>query len=45
MARNAASTSTGWCVGPLVPMPMESWLNTKVTGSPISAAMRMAGRS
>jgi hypothetical protein len=43
--RSDASASTGWCVGPLLPMPIESWLKTNVTGRPISAAMRIAGRS
>ena len=45
MARNEARISTGWCVGPFLPIPMESWLKTNFTGRPISAAMRMAGRS
>jgi hypothetical protein len=45
IARRDARISTGWWVGPLRPMPMESWLKTKRTGKPISAAMRMAGRS
>ena len=44
MARSEARYSTGWCVGPLRPMPMESWLNTNSAGSPIMAAMRMAAR-
>jgi len=44
MARSDARISTGWCVGPLRPMPMESWLNTKGTGRPIMAASRSAGR-
>ena len=45
MARSEARISTGWCVGPFRPRPIESWLNTNFTGSPISAAMRIAGRS
>ena len=40
-----ARISTGWCVGPFLPTPIESWLNTNFTGRPISAAMRIAGRS
>ena len=44
IARNDARYSTGWCVGPLVPMPMKSWLNTNSTGRPIMAAMRIAAR-
>ena len=38
IARNDARYSTGWCVGPLRPMPMESWLNTNGTGRFIIAA-------
>ena len=44
MARSEARYSTGWCVGPLRPMPMESWLNTNCTGRPIIAARRKVGR-
>ena len=44
IARNDARYSTGWCVGPLRPMPMESWLNTNGTGRPIMAASRNVGR-
>ena len=45
MARKEARISTGWCVGPLRPTPMESWLKTKIDGSPIKAAILIAGRS
>ncbi len=45
MARSEAMISTGWWVGPFLPMPMESWLNTNRVGSPIIAAIRRAGRS
>ena len=45
IARSDARISTGWWVGPFLPTPMESWLKTNFTGSPISAAMRIAGRS
>ena len=44
IARNEARNSTGWCVGPLVPTPMELWLNTNSTGRPIMAAMRIEAR-
>jgi hypothetical protein len=44
MARRDARYSTGWWVGPLRPMPMESWVNTKGTGSFIMAASRSTGR-
>ena len=45
IARSDARISTGWCVGPFLPTPIESWLNTNFTGRPISAAIRIAGRS
>ena len=44
MARSAASCSTGWCVGPSSPTPIESWLNTKIVGSSMIAASRIGGR-
>ena len=31
MARIAASCSTGWCVGPSWPSPIESWVQEKMT--------------
>ena len=43
--RNVAACSTAWCVGPSSPRPMESWVNTKTTRCPISAAIRSALRA
>ena len=43
--RRAVSCSTGWCVGPSSPRPMESWVNTKMDCCFISAAMRTALRA
>ena len=40
-----AVCSTDWWVGPSSPKPMESWVNTKIVRSFISAAMRMALRA
>ena len=34
MARSAARCSTGWCVGPSSPRPMESWVITWMTRMP-----------
>ena len=45
IARSEARCSTGWWVGPSSPRPIESWVNTKVTGRWFSAASRSAGRS
>ena len=45
MALSEASISTGWWVGPFLPMPIESWLNRNSVGSPIIAAILRAGRS
>ena len=45
MARNEASCSTGWWVGPSSPSPIASWVNTKIVGSSISADSRIAGRA
>ena len=42
MLRSAASCSTGWCVGPSSPTPMESWDRIYVTGNFIIALMRIA---
>ena len=44
MARSAHRCSTGWWVGPSSPSPIESCVHTYVTGSPMSAASRTAGR-
>jgi hypothetical protein len=44
MARKLARCSTGWCVGPSSPSPIESWVRTWMARVPISAASRMAGR-
>ena len=44
MARSAATCSIGWWVGPSSPTPMESWVQTKVTGVRISADRRTAPR-
>ena len=41
IARNEARNSTGWWVGPLLPIPIESWLKTYFTGRPIRADMRI----
>ena len=45
MSRSAAACSTGWCVGPSSPTPMESCVSTYTTRSPMSADIRMAGRA
>jgi hypothetical protein len=45
IARSEARCSTGWCVGPSSPRPIESWLNQWITGSSISAESRIAGRA
>jgi hypothetical protein len=46
IARSDARISTGWCVGPLrADAGSTSWLKTNLTGSPSSAAIRIAGRS
>jgi hypothetical protein len=45
IARIAARCSTGWCVGPSSPRPMESWVMTKIDLIPIREASRMAGRA
>ena len=45
IARSEARCSTGWCVGPSSPSPIESWLNQWITGSSISAESRIAGRA
>ncbi len=34
----------GWWVGPSSPSPIESWVQTYVTGSRMIAASRTAGR-
>ena len=44
IARRLARCSTGWCVGPSSPSPIESWVATKITRWRISAASRSAGR-
>ena len=44
MARSAERCSTGWCVGPSSPRPIESCVITWTTRMPISAASRIAGR-
>ena len=36
--------STGWCVGPSSPSPIESWVITWTTRASISAPRRMAAR-
>src|SRR5438128_12097041 len=43
MARNEASCSIGWCVGPSSPSPIASWVNTIKVGSSMIAERRMAG--
>ena len=43
--RRLAVCSTGWWVGPSSPRPMESWVNTKIWRTFISAAMRRALRA
>ena len=44
MLRSDHRCSIGWWVGPSSPRPMESCVQTKVTGSSISAASRTDGR-
>ena len=44
MARSDTICSTGWWVGPSSPTPIESWVNTWMTGSSISADSRIAPR-
>jgi CheY-specific phosphatase CheX len=45
ISRSVAACSTGWCVGPSWPRPIESWVNTHTTRCFISAAMRSALRA
>ncbi len=40
-----AVCSTAWCVGPSSPSPMESWVNTKILRTFISAAILIALRA
>ena len=44
MVRSAERCSIGWWVGPSSPSPIESCVQTKVTGMRISAASRTGGR-
>ena len=44
IARSAARCSMGWCVGPSSPRPIESWVQTQMAGSFISAESRTAAR-
>ena len=44
MARSAVRCSIGWWVGPSSPRPIESCVQTYVTGSFIRAASRTDGR-
>ena len=44
IARSAARCSTGWCVGPSSPTPIESCVQTNVTGASVSAEIRTAPR-
>ncbi|CPU64689.1 Uncharacterised protein [Mycobacteroides abscessus] len=44
IARSAARCSTGWCVGPSSPRPIESCVHTNVVGISMRAASRTAGR-
>ena len=44
MARNDASCSIGWCVGPSSPTPIESCVKMKIDGHSMSAANRMLAR-
>ncbi len=44
IARSDARCSIGWWVEPSSPSPMESCVQTKVTGRCMSAARRTAGR-
>ena len=45
MMRIDGMCSTGWCVGPSSPRPMESWVYTMIWRCFISAAMRMPLRA
>ena len=45
MARSDASCSTGWCVGPSSPTPIESCVKTWTTGISMSAESRIAPRA
>jgi 7-cyano-7-deazaguanine synthase in queuosine biosynthesis len=45
VARSMARCSTGWCVGPSSPSPIESCVITYCTGTPISAESRIEGRA
>ena len=45
MARSEASISTGWCVGPSSPTPMESCVKMCRTGISISADSLIAPRA
>ena len=45
MRRSDAACSTGWCVGPSSPRPIESCVSTKIARTRISAAIRSALRA
>ena len=45
MRRRLAACSTGWCVGPSSPRPIESCVSTKIERIFISAAIRSALRA
>ena len=45
MARSEASCSTGWCVGPSSPSPIESWVKIQMVGISMRALSRIAGRA
>jgi hypothetical protein len=45
MARREANCSTGWCVGPSSPTPIESCVKMWITGISISADRRIAPRA
>jgi hypothetical protein len=45
IARNEASCSMGWCVGPSSPSPIASWVKIMSVGISISADRRIEPRA
>jgi len=45
IARNEASCSTGWCVGPSSPSPIESCVKIQIDWISISALRRIGWRA
>ena len=45
IGRSDARCSTGWCIGPSSTTPIESWVNTWITGISMLADRRIAARA